>query len=483
MSESIKRLFASNGLFRIFVALLLALGALHLFSGIADNMDFNRSITFFIDRPAGFSSLFPAPGSDEAHRLFLTFWHDKWVFKERLFEKPALFTLSSYKIYLFIQSLFVRLLDGPSHEYSFIIGSLLSRVIYFGAFLAMFARMRRTENLLTMWVFMALAGTLALSSEFSAYFNTFFEDQVVIIFLPVLGLLVYRIDRSAQRQRALRWSALALATFIGAAKTAYFPLPLIVAPFVFPLFEGRRGALKSAAALMVCVCITVLPVFSGAFKGVNQYHAVYAGALTVLSPEEIATIDHIGDKPMLRECIKVVAFAPNGPSCVERAHSTYSDVLRLAAMKPVIVPRIIGAMFHAGNEIRIGYLGTTMEHTGNFMTVPVFSWWRDLYVRHVNYAVLGGLVLSLVLIARYRKTERAGRLALLKVSCFLALFGFVGYATSFGDGLADNTRHLIAASYALSLSAVCFVPGVLALLARGSDTARVAEAAPVRQPV
>ncbi|WP_244807539.1 hypothetical protein [Caballeronia zhejiangensis] len=483
MPDTLKRLFASKGLFRAFAALVLALGALHLFSGIADNMDFNRSISFFIQRPDGFDSLFPVAGSDEAHRLFLTYWHDKWVFRPRLFERPALFTLSSYKIYLFAQSLFVRLLNGGTHDYSLIIGSLISRAIYFGSFLTLFVQTRRTENLLVSWVFMALAGVLALSSEFSAFFNTFFEDQLVIIFLPVLALIVYCIDRSRQGQRALRWSALGLATFIGAAKTAYFPLPLIVAPFVLPLYAGRRAALKAAAVMALCLCITVLPVFSGAFKGVNQYHALYAGALTVLSQDEAASIGHIGDKPVLKECIQVVAFDPKGLSCLERAHSTYFDVLRLVALKPAIVPRVIGAMFEAGNDIRIGYLGTTMEHTGNFMYVPVFAWWRDLYVHHVNCAVLGSLFVSIILIARFRKTERAGRLALLKVSCLLALFGFACYATTFGDGLADSTRHLIAASYALSLSAVLFVPGVIALLARHSASVSPDGSARTVQPV
>lgn len=467
MPEYIKGFFGSRTLFRAFAVLLVTLGSLHLLSGLADNMDFNRSITFFIDRPAGFSSLFPPPGSDEAHRLLLSSWHDKWVFAQGWLQRPALLTLSSYKAYVFVQSLFVRLIDCGSGRYSLIIGSLISRAIYFCAFIALFMRLRRAEHLLTTWMFMLIAAVLALSADFSAYFNTFFEDQLVIVFLPLIALCIYRSERDPQPARAPRWCALLLATFVGAAKTAFFPLPLIVAPFVMPLFDARSARLKTAAVVMACVAATLLPVFSGAFKSINQYHAVYAGALSVLSPREIAGIERIGDKPVLRECVNVIAYAPDGPSCMERAHARYADVLRLALVKPMIVPRIAQAVFSTGNEIRIGYLGTKLEHGDNFFNLPVFSWWRDLYRERLNYVMLASLVVAFVLIAQYRGSARAGRLVLLKIASFLGLFGFVGYATSFGDGLADNTRHLIGASYALSLSAVFFVPGVLALLLRG----------------
>ncbi|WP_146150008.1 hypothetical protein [Caballeronia novacaledonica] len=465
-------MLSSKGLFCGFAALMVALGALHLFSGIADNMDFNRSIAFVIDRPAGFSSLFPAAGTDEAHRLFITFWHDKWVLKPHFVGRGGLVTLSTYKIYLFVQSLFVRALNGSSQEYSIIVGSLVSRAIYLGTFLALFVRARRSENLLATWVFMLMAGALVLCSEFSAYFNSFFEDQLAIIFLPLVALFIYRIEQGAPSAGAARWWVLGLATFIGAAKTSFFPLPLIVWPFLLPLFSGRIAGAKTACMIAVCVLVTLLPVFFGAFKGINQYHAVYAGALTVLTPQEAATIDHIGSKPVLHDCINVLAFDPAGSSCVARAHAGYFDVLRLALMKPEVLPRIVVTVFEYGRELRIGYLGTTMEHASNFMYLPVFSVWRNLFQHHANYWILASLAISTTLIVRLRRSGLSRRLALLKVSCFLAVFGFVGYATSLGDGLTDTTRHLIGANYSLSLSAVFFVPGVVALFYRRGDGQR-----------
>ncbi|WP_429324976.1 hypothetical protein [Paraburkholderia sp. GAS348] len=315
-----------------------------------------------------------------------------------------LVTLSSYKLYLLVQTLIVRLATGNSVTYSMIVGSLVSRVIYLGAFFALFAQARRCEPIGATWIFALLAGMVMISAQFSAYFNTFFEDQLVIILLPLVALLLYRYTQHPSF--CLVVAALSITTFLGAAKPAFFLLPVLIAPLVLP-WRGR-ALVRSASLLFVCAAVALLPVVFGSYERENQYHAVYVGALAVLTPEETAKIDHIGEKPVQRDCIGIVAFAPAGPSCMDRAKATYPDVLRLIGMKPAIAWRLATSVFSEGHEIRIVYLGTGMTNAPDFSSLPVLNVWRALYTHHANVWILASLVAALAAVWRYRRQDSGG---------------------------------------------------------------------------
>ena len=80
------------------------------------------------------------------------------------------------------------------------------------------------------------------------------------MFLPALALLVWRAERPALAAAAV--GALALAALVGAAKAAFFYLPLLAAPFVWRALRvgGSRATAVLAVALAVVLAAAPVPL-------------------------------------------------------------------------------------------------------------------------------------------------------------------------------------------------------------------------------
>lgn len=441
-------------LHRLFLVAFFGLSCLHIYTGYADNGDFWRSTSFLIDKPVGFLSNWPESETAEWKRRFFFEWHDRWVFASEWFQS-GFFSLSFYKLYLLMQAGVSMLLSGDSTQYSVILGSLPSRVLVFASFVALAAWIRARHGALAGWGFALPAAAVLLDSGWMAFLNSFYEEQIAVVLLPVLALLMLRfLERRTVRSACL---LLACAALMGATKTAYFYLPLLVFLFIFPWLHKPRGWVF--AAMCAGQFLAFAPVALGKYAGINAYHSVYFGALKVLPPQERAAMQSLGRKPVLQECIGISAFEPSGPACLQNAHVRHGDFVSLLVRNPSIAYSMLGVALQEGRHAIDG-LGKGMRNAPQFAQLGIFNLLPPLFMRGFNVFVLG-LLAALACVAIVRACLGKSLEPLLMAGIFLALFGWSQYAMALGDGFFEIRKHLVIGNYALALAfpfmaAACF---------------------------
>lgn len=457
MYQAIRKLAASNRTALAYMAALCALFSLHLFTGMADNGDFSRTYGFLIDKPLGWAADVPAGDSPDWARRFFHVWRDRWVLYPGLSNVTHLFSFSTEKIYFALQVAFSAVVTGMPHIYSVIIGSIPGRLAYVGGFFWLFVLLRRHESIRLAWAYLVCVTPIILCANFAAFMNTFYEEQVGIILFPALACLLYLV--AVTRRMRYGAAAFVLVCFIALSKTAYFPLPLIAAPFIFPAFRGKVAVWKFGAAVLIATALAFLPAKFGEFKGVNQFHALYYGALKVMKDDGGIGVATIGDKPVLTDCVFVSGFTEKGIECVARVHATYMDTARLLAVHPKIALHMIDHALSNGNTVAIAGIGLNMEDGPAFSNLPAFTLWDRIYSHHGNILALLLAAVSLVVLKRLGPLARAG--------LFFAAWGAVQYLMALGDGFHELQKHLIGGNYSVSLALVLLTVTMLETAWRG----------------
>lgn len=430
----------------IFLTVFFLLSCLHLFSGYADNGDFGRSVGFIFEKPEGFASNAPQLNADEWHRRFFNEWHNSWVVLDRM--NGSLFSISTYKLYLLIQVGSSVLIGGDASRYSVILGSLPSRLLLLLTFAALVLLVRRRHAMGVAACFALAAAAALLDARWAAFLNSFYEEQMAVIFLPVLALLL--LVFAERRSTAWALAVLACATLIGGAKTSYFYLPLLVLPFVLALLEPGRKRVVLVIATCICQALTFAPAALGKYGGINAYHSVYYGALKALQPEHRGAVQFIGEKPVVQACINVSAFDPTGVQCVQAADVRYSDLVRLLVARPSIALDMLGFTLREGQH-GIENLGQGMRDTPSFVSAGVFNLYSSLLDRGFNLVVM--LLLPIAAAAAVlRRWRGKGVDPMLLAAMLLGVFGVSQYAVALGDGFHEIRKHLIIGNYALVLA-------------------------------
>lgn len=448
MLTVLSRAAGSNRVAFAYFSILWSAFALHLFTGIADNGDFSRAFSFLIEKPYGWSANVPDVTSPEWHRRFFFVWIDRWQIYPHLSNVMHPYSFSTQKLWMFVQLAWSIALTGSAAAYSVVAGSIPGRALYAAAFTFLFFSIRKRAGAGAAWAYLVVATPVILSSGFVAFLNSFFEEQVMIIAFPVLAALVY-LYRSALGRRYAIW-AVVVALFVAMSKTAYFLLPLFVVPFISSAFGWRRSVVIAVALTVVAA----LPAIYGPNKGVNQYNALYVGALDTLKRQDGISLVAIGDKPVLTECIGHTASSSTGPACVAGARASYLDTARVLFQFPTLGPRMIWRTLQAGTKIDVSRNGLMPESGPNFAYAPLFQLWSSLYSLHLNLLVIGvgGAALA---VAMFR---RIGPLTWMGI--MFALWGAAQYALVLADGFLEIEKHLIGANYSLSLAAVFLAAAV-----------------------
>lgn len=428
----------------------VALSFLHLLTGYADNGDFSRSVGFIFEKPAGFSSMWPAGGTGEWGERFFSGWVDNWVFLSNWPEIRKLSSISTYKPYLLLQAGLSKLVGGQNADYSVILGSVLSRLILCVVFISAAYHFRRRFSSLPAWIFVALFGVVFVDSAWTAFLNSFYEEQIAIIFLPVFGFLLLRFHENKSARTGF-W-LLSCATLVGAAKTAYFYLPALSLLFLLSFLSSRKEVVKLTLVAVFFQIVALSPVYFGRYGEINSYHALYFGALKTLSEDDAASIRSVRGNPVARECIGVSAFDPGGKECMKTLRVSYVDVAALIGSHPSVGAKMLFEAFNEGRVLDLVHLGKKIKNSPNFSDLPVFNFWPKIFKHGLNFFVLLVLCFSGILLIRRNGFVNEKERSALIVGVFLAVFGFTQYLVSLGDGFYEMAKHLIVGNYALALS-------------------------------
>ncbi|MGZ8874819.1 MAG: hypothetical protein ACXW1E_08880, partial [Halobacteriota archaeon] len=456
-----------TSLFILFMIVFFSLSTLHVFSGYADNWDFLRSVSFLFEKPYGFSTMSPPAESEEWKQRYYTEWHDKWIFLPNWPDGAKLLTYSSYKTYLLMQATISIYLTGDSSYYSIIVGSIASRAIVLATFFALLLRFRTRLSCLAFWLFAVISAVVLLDAGWIAFLNSFYEEQIAIIFLPLAALLLIMYYESKSTKIVVL--LLICVAYIGSAKTAYFYLPALLGVFIASTLRGKSYIAKFSCFLIVCQTVAFLPVYSGKHESINSYHALYFGALKVIKEYGQDNVRFIGKKPVVQECVGVPVADLAGVQCMNRADASYSDVARLLLSHPLTASKMVLGVLSEGREIRVKYLSKNLSRSPNFSEISLFNLTPIIFHYGGNVVVLFLSLLSVLLLCTsFLKTSRStSNIIMLKVGLFISCFGFFQYAIALGDGFYEITKHLVVGNYALALSLAFLVPALLTIVLHG----------------
>lgn len=457
------------GFLLLIVGLCLVLGvSAQILTGYANNGDFARSAGFVLQHAMGFQVHHVTPDDPNFEKLFFKHWLDLWQIRPEWPFFGQDFTYSSYKLYLLLQLGVSALLSNAGGVYSIILGSVLSRVLIVGFWSAQVFTLRKTQPV---WLAVTAGAALALlvtERSWIAFLNSFYEEQMMVIFLPALAALMLRVA-SGQNGHGSVFALMLCALLLGAAKTAYFYVPTVAAIFCALMLERRTKSFLVVWAL--CQWLAFIPVAHGQYKKVNAYHSLYFGALTVLNQAELNDLPTLNGKPVLRECVGVAAFFAGGGDCVERAKASYRDVLLVCIRYPKVLPMMLDRVMDVSREIDVKYLGKDLMNSENAqaprwggVSLFQFAYQNGL---HVFIGILSILACCLIVAGAQVRRHSAVRRILL-VGLFLALIGWLQYLVALGDGFYELQKHAVMGGFSIALGSVYMVFGALSYFMNGA---------------
>jgi hypothetical protein len=446
-------------------AMLLGLLAMQMLIGYADNGDFDRSVGFAFEKPTGFHSAWERVEGAGTGDRFQSRWHDRWDLRESFEPIEGRFPRSTYKLYLLAQIEFAALMSGSPKSYSVMLGSILSRALVLIAIVGLFRQIARAVSRAAAVAFLLLASAVILDASFAGLLNSFYEEQMAIVLLPLWAWSLLLFLQKPGTPTSI--FVLALSAFLGGAKTAYFYLPVLVLPLILFARVQRGSRLLLCILGVLAQWIAVQPLLTSQYPKTNAYHSMYFGALHDLPPARLAALEQEGER-FDRACIGVPAFVDGGADCRDRANVSHFDTLSLLLRNPDLARRMVVTSLRYGTEIRPPYLSQRLEGAPDVSPLPPFNLMRVAFARywHVVVAAMATLAAALIL------GGWAGRSrTVLGVGVALALFGGSQYAVSLADGYYELTKHLLAANYSLALAAAFLIPGLM-LVARDAYTSR-----------
>lgn len=444
------------GLALMAAAPLVVLSVWQQDTGYANNGDFVRNAESIFSHPQGFSVLYVPEGHPDRESMFFKNWLDRWVVSSDGLKWRLAREASIYKLYLTAQVRLTSFFDGGEEVYSMARGAWLSRAILYGA-LAFCAW--RISAFLPGWILVGLVVALAwlyLESSWVAYLNSFYEEQVAILLLPLLAFAValYMYGDG----KGWVWVIFVTALLIGWSKTAYFYMPALV--LIFFALVGFRPFWCVFVLAIVIQLIAIRPVIHGEYKQINPYHSVYFGALVTLSEQDLDDLSDMGGKPLIRECVGVAVFSPGGEKCLRDAQIRRGDVFHVLVEKPYVLWRMLRRAVREGQEIDLTYLGKTKSGEGSVSSWPVFNGWRFLFLHCAQYVSLALLFLSVTVLICFGFSESP---PLLVSGVFLLIFGWSQYFAALGDGFYELTKHLSIGNYALALGSLFVLFGLMGI--------------------
>ncbi len=488
--------------------MLLVFLAFSLFAslqtGLADNGDFTRVMTWFTSRPANMAENFPANDTPEYHQRFFNYFIPDWKLDfplKGMFSSAELLWLPGVLLnWLFYSKavLSMTMVGLVPRLLSLVILWLAFRwinAIYPPAGLIANKGSDPVEPARGSWRALVLTLTLGIplmlllgSGAYLVYFNSFYQETGSFIFLFLfMAALIYtwqvdyfhrrvvqkeersfnNAESKADKESMLPdlWPRyLALAALLGLltakASNIYWVVPgiLLLAPWskmvarpkaYIPLYTG------GAAILILAVVLT--PNRTD-LRQAQAFQSLFRGALT-FSSAPTQRLDELGLKGA-KKCIYQSAFKTTGKKCVEQFADKISflSTAQVILHEPIILLRLVRFSVQNMQKITVdlGKYAHGAPHLTRLQSV-LTGVWSSLKERFFPRGP--GLLATLVFftglfgLSLKRSHGMPRDLALLGLLATLACFVDLTVQV-LGDGQADIIKHLFLANVLFDLAAI-----------------------------
>jgi hypothetical protein len=287
------------------------------------------------------------------------------------------------------------------------------------------------------------------SSSNIAFFPSFYQEQVILVFLPLMAMCLVK------RENTLLTTALfVISSFvIGGSKSQFFYIPLLSMPFAF-YFANYRKLTFSGLVISQIACVLFVMNSSDA-TNFNKYHSAYYGVYAYEKMNDIVLPEGVDEK-----CIGIDAWGGQldkergshrsklGKSCYENNKDvSFIDSVREYIKHPSIIYML------PFDDIVKDNLVTDYIHVSKTIKVIVddkLTWSTQL--TNIKDRVFGNLrmfIMILILTAFLvcRKT-RSMSMPLVIVT----IFGISQFYISFiGEGYRDLSKHLFGLSFSFDM--------------------------------
>jgi len=446
--------------FHLFLILYLIIcNVIHLNTGLADNGDFSRIVNWFSSKPDGFQENWPLPGSADYELRFFNYWLPYWEF-----DVPRQGLIFSSTIFLWIPGLLINNLLFSNQQIYLPIVSIFSRILIIIFLWLIFRWISKSNKKLLFTISIGIPYVLLFSSsDYIAYFNSFYQETGSIIFLLMLIIaFVYLIQHP---NGYLPLNVFVLAGFLlVTAKVSNLFWILIISIILFILgFFRKKILIYSLFNIIFVVSSIIVSYFSTAdvhMRRLNSYNSFYYGALSFSSiPEKILDdlrLDNFTD------CINVEAFTMKGDECFTRMGEKNSHINTIKAI--IIDPSIFLKQLNYGafnmQRLSLDYLGKYS------ITDPIdrrsvrLNFWSTLKFQlfpKSSFYFLSIVIFILFFFVIIKYSKRSGQIIgwIGLISTIAGLFDL--YIAVFGDGKKEIIKHLLMANFLYDVAFVSFI--------------------------
>ncbi|WP_112933606.1 hypothetical protein [Escherichia coli] len=302
------------------------------------------------------------------------------------------------------------------------------------------------------------------SSSNIAFFPSFYQEQVVLVFLPIMAMCLVR------RENTLLTTTLFVvsAFIIGGSKSQFFYMPLLSMIFVFHFIKYRKLALL--ALLIAQIACVFFVMNSSDATNFNKYHSAYYGVYAYEKMNGIELPDGVDEK-----CIGIDAWGGQldkekgshrstlGKSCYENNKNvSFIDSVREYIKHPSIIFML------PFDDVMKDNLVTDYIHVAKTIKVIVddkVTWSTQL--THLKDRFFGNLrmfimVLILTAFIVCKKTR-----SISMPLAIVTIFGISQFYISFiGEGYRDLSKHLFGLSFSFDMVVFLSISSLIYILKR-----------------
>lgn len=306
-----------------------------------------------------------------------------------------------------------------------------------------------------------LFSLLLISSSNLGFFKSFYQEQLLLIFLPLLGIYLDKNNNGSL------FFAFILMTLIATLKSQFFYVPLL-AILYYSIFNREKLGLK---LILMAISLGISYGFVYASKGTveyNKYHAAYFGVYNYLKENSLYI-----DKDIDDQCIGIDAWgnrfdldkgigssAEDGGRCFEKHKEIgFSDSLKSYVKNPLILIKLpydktVRAQF---TEIYFHVSKNLLLLVNDNSLLGKVAVIKDYLFNEIRFSAL--LLVMLASLVLYKKTYSG-------LLFFISAFGISQFYISFlAEGYRDLAKHLFPMNFSFDL--LLFIIAIL--LARYID--------------
>ncbi|MEP8888543.1 hypothetical protein [Enterobacter roggenkampii] len=430
----------TKSLVTIVLALLVAFTSATLI--MMNTGDYYRSVFPFIDSIPTFSNNLPF-----SYPLKETFSPlDSYEYK------------SSYSLIVYAYASLIHLL---SNTFSIPLHSSILKIFYVIIVSSLFFKVSELEDKRILFISYVFCMTPLISSSNLAFFGSFYQEQVLLIFLPLLLLTVNKRTTEAYLTTFLS------ITIIACSKGQFFYFPAII--FCYYLIYDRKGLFIKIPLVAISLSLSLLcMMFTTSTVAYNKYHSVYFGIyeyermngveLPDNADKNCVGIDSWGNRFDLKSGAVSTSI---GEECFNKhKDATFNQTIDEILKHPSILLKL---PFDNGVKTQL-----TENYFHVYKAMPLIinndgfyakiTNVKDALYKNIRFFLL---VLALIFSLSFRKDKISG---LIFLCSSLGISQF--YISFIGEGYRDMDKHLFGMNFSFDMAVLIITTSLTSLLNR-----------------